>query len=151
MAEPFLPSHGCWYCRLDGSEEAQEQYHDAERCPDNDPAMSKPLLQHDPEGTAAGPTNGACNTGSCDKQYWSCPGDAGFKVHFIPLHPGVCPAAQRPSALPQVLPCNPMRKGGGAQAVCEQISRSFACRLVSAGMFTAFEAFLSCRSVAPTT
>ncbi|CAK0780512.1 hypothetical protein CVIRNUC_005077 [Coccomyxa viridis] len=65
---------------LDGAEEAQEQYHDAERCPDNDPAMSKPLLQQNSEGTAAGPTNGACNTGSCNKRFWSCPGDAGFKV-----------------------------------------------------------------------
>ena len=44
------------------------------------PSESDGLLAE--EAPEADPT--ACATGTCDKQFWSCPGNAGFKV-FHPL------------------------------------------------------------------
>lgn len=80
----------CWHCRVDMGEAQQEQYHDANNsnC-DGEDGATRPLLR-EASGGAPDDTNGICPTGSCDKRYWTCPGDAGFKVH-------------RPSLLAQAL------------------------------------------------
>ena len=64
-------------------EAQQEQYHDADNSTcDGEDGATRPLLR-EPSGGAPDDTNGICPTGSCDKRFWTCPGDAGFKVQCL--------------------------------------------------------------------
>jgi len=69
-------------CRVEAIEQQVDEYHDAEKCRDNDEDAGQPLLQENVEGRREESTtnNSACASGCCDKQYWICPGNAGFKV-----------------------------------------------------------------------
>ena len=86
---PANPTSGCaltvsvyaLVCRANAGESQQDEYHDPERCAEDDNEAGKPLLQEHLDGRqeeAGG--NSAFARGSCDSHYWTCPGDAGFKV-----------------------------------------------------------------------
>lgn len=69
--------------RVGAAESQQDEYHDPEKCAEDDSVAGKPLLQEHVDGRQEEPDNSssAFASGSCEKQYWTCPGDAGFKVY----------------------------------------------------------------------
>ena len=72
--------------RMGTYEAQQEPEHNGDKGTGDDGAdASKPLLQKNVESATEDASNGACATGSCDKQYWSCPGNAGFKAWLMLL------------------------------------------------------------------
>ena len=80
-----LPDNIAVICRAGAAESQQDEYHDPERCAEDDSEAGKPLLQEHVEGRQEeAASSSAFASGSCEKQYWSCPGDAGFKVGSMP-------------------------------------------------------------------
>ena len=87
-------------CRVGAAEGQQDEYHDAENCAEEDKEAGKPLLQgHANSQQEEVASSSAYANGSCDKQYWTCPGDAGFKVQLMPWVTVIWNPASTPSFL----------------------------------------------------